>query len=114
MVDKMAIEGQQKALEFLEQKIPQPKIKQKVALVECAQCHKVYPLDMRHRHLADDVVEYGSQCQHCQAWHSVGYFNQELLEWQKTLKNRRQKRAFKRKFAKFQIEVAESLRETKD
>lgn len=72
-----------------------------IALVECLNCHKVYPFISEHRHF-DDYLEFGSTCQHCQHWHHLGYYTQELLQRQRSIKNRRQRRAFKRDYDKLQ------------
>lgn len=82
-------------------------------LVECPNCHKLYPLAIQHKHLdvLVDTIEAGTVCQHCQHWVHMGYYNPLLIERQKQLTNRRKQRAFKRDFQAFQIEVEKHLEE---
>lgn len=58
----------------------------------------------QHRH-SDELVELGYDCPRCGDWHHLGWLNEELIERQRTLKNNRQKRAFRRDFKKFQEEM---------
>lgn len=92
-----------KALEFLNRS--QPK---KTPIVKCTQCHKLYAVNLEHRH-KDNLVEYGSHCQHCKTWHSLGYFTAELIQRRSQIRSKRQLRAFKRDYEKLQKEVLTEL-----
>lgn len=97
----------------------------KQQLMECPNCHKLYPLVPQHVHMQcfpsfvdhngntwTEYIAAGTRCQHCQHWVHIGHYNPELIERQKHLTNRRRQRAFKRDYDMFQIEVEKHLKES--
>lgn len=74
-------------------------------IIECKTCHKNYYYRQEHKHLEHDIIEAGTTCPHCEVWHRIAYFNADLIERQKVLRNNRQRRAFRRDLGLFQAEA---------
>ena len=87
-------------------------------LSKCGECKKQFYFVSQHKHIdyTDDdgdkwieIIEIGCDCPHCRKWLHLGYFNDALLKRQAEIRNRRQERAFKRDYEKWQVEAREAL-----